>query len=82
MTAVALVAYSFRWSVVSQSIGELGHGVVTTLELSGVSLALSLVLGLVVALARLSPVAPLRLVAYGYVQLFRALSLYIYVLWI
>jgi His/Glu/Gln/Arg/opine family amino acid ABC transporter permease subunit len=76
------LAYTFRWSVLSDSIGQLGDGLLVTLELSLLSLILSLVLGLLVALARLSPLRLLRLTAYGYIQLFRALSLYIYVLWI
>jgi His/Glu/Gln/Arg/opine family amino acid ABC transporter permease subunit len=77
-----LVAYAFRWSVVHDSFGQLWHGVRITLELSLISLVLSLALGLVVALCRTAPFAPLRVVAYLYIQLFRALSLYIYVLWI
>src|SRR5207244_3901810 len=79
---VSLIAYSFRWSVIRESFGELEHGVKITLELSCFSLALSVALGLVVALCRLAPFAPLRLAAYVYVQIFRAVSLYIYVLWI
>src|SRR4029079_16782451 len=58
------------------------HGPRITLERSGLSLLLSLALGLVVALCRLSPLRLLRWLAYVYVQVFRALSLYIYVLWI
>jgi His/Glu/Gln/Arg/opine family amino acid ABC transporter permease subunit len=77
-----LVAYSFRWGIIPEVFGEFEHGVRITLELSAVSLVLSLVLGLLVALARMSPIAPLRFVAYVYTQLFRALSLYIYVLWL
>jgi His/Glu/Gln/Arg/opine family amino acid ABC transporter permease subunit len=76
------VAYTFRWSIVPDSLSELGHGVRITLELSGLSLAFSLALGLLVALCRLSPFRPLSLLAYGYTQIFRALSLYIYVLWL
>ena len=79
---VSLIAYSFRWSVIRESFGELEHGVKITLELSCFSLALSVSLGLVVALCRLAPLAPVRLVAYVYIQIFRAVSLYIYVLWI
>jgi His/Glu/Gln/Arg/opine family amino acid ABC transporter permease subunit len=79
---VTLVGYTFQWSVVSDALPELWHGLRVTLELSGFSVVLALGLGLVVALCRLSPVRPLRWAAYGYVQLFRALSLYIYVLWI
>jgi His/Glu/Gln/Arg/opine family amino acid ABC transporter permease subunit len=77
-----LVAYAFRWSVVHDSFGQLWHGVRITLELSVISLVLSLAFGLVVALCRMANFAPLRVLAYVYIQLFRALSLYIYVLWI
>jgi His/Glu/Gln/Arg/opine family amino acid ABC transporter permease subunit len=40
------------------------------------------VLGLVVALCRMAPLAPVRIAAYVYIQVFRAVSLYIYVLWV
>jgi len=76
------VAFEFRWSVVDESFGQLWHGLRITLELSLISLVLALALGLVVALCRMSPFAPLRFVAYLYIQVFRALSLYIYVLWV
>jgi His/Glu/Gln/Arg/opine family amino acid ABC transporter permease subunit len=79
---IGLVAYAFRWSVVHDSFGQLVHGVRITLELSVISLVLSLALGLVVALCRMAQFAPLRVLAYVYIQLFRAVSLYIYVLWI
>jgi His/Glu/Gln/Arg/opine family amino acid ABC transporter permease subunit len=75
-------AYTFQWDVIRPAIGELWHGLRITLELSLLSLVLSLALGLVVAMCRLSPFRPLRAVAYVYTQVFRALSLYIYVLWI
>ena len=78
----ATVAYAFRWSVVDESFGQLLHGVRITLELSLISFVLALALGLVVALCRMAPFAPLRLLAYVYIQVFRALSLYIYVLWV
>ncbi len=78
----AVLAYTFRWGVVPEVMGEFAHGLKITLELSALSLVLSLALGLVVALCRMSPLAPLRLAAYGYIQVFRAVSLYIYVLWI
>jgi His/Glu/Gln/Arg/opine family amino acid ABC transporter permease subunit len=76
----ALVAYTFRWDVVSDSLGVLFRSVRVTLELSALSLGFSLVLGLVIALCRMSPIAPLRWLAFAYIQVFRALSLYIYVL--
>jgi His/Glu/Gln/Arg/opine family amino acid ABC transporter permease subunit len=79
---VSALAYTFQWDVIRPAIGELWHGLRITLELSGLSLVLSLALGLVVALCRMSAVRPVRAVAYVYIQVFRALSLYIYVLWI
>jgi His/Glu/Gln/Arg/opine family amino acid ABC transporter permease subunit len=77
-----LFAYAFRWSVVQDSFGQLGQGVKITLQLSLLSLVLSLALGLVVALCRMAPLAPVRIAAYIYIQVFRAVSLYIYVLWV
>jgi His/Glu/Gln/Arg/opine family amino acid ABC transporter permease subunit len=77
-----VVAYAFQWSVLRPAIGELWHGLRITFELSGASLVLSLALGLLVALLRMSPLAVVRGTAYLYIQVFRALSLYIYVLWI
>ena len=81
MTAT-IVAYGFQWSIIPSAIGELGHGVKVTLFLSGLSTVLSLALGLVVAVCRMSSLRLLRYGAYVYIQVFRALSLYIYVLWI
>lgn len=79
---ISVLAYTFRWGIVPEVMGEFAHGVKITLELSALSLVLSLALGLVVALCRMSQFAPLRVAAYGYIQVFRAVSLYIYVLWI
>lgn len=78
----SILAYTFRWGIVPEVMGEFAHGVKITLELSALSLVLSLALGLVVALCRMSRFPPLRVAAYGYIQVFRAVSLYIYVLWI
>jgi His/Glu/Gln/Arg/opine family amino acid ABC transporter permease subunit len=75
-------AYAIQWGVIRPAIGELWHGLWITLELSLLSLVFSLALGLVVALCRMSPFRPLKAVAYLYIAVFRALSLYIYVLWI
>jgi His/Glu/Gln/Arg/opine family amino acid ABC transporter permease subunit len=76
------LAYTFDWSVIRPAIGELWHGLRITLELSVLSLVFSLALGLVIALCRMSPFRLLKGFAYVYVAVFRALSLYIYVLWI
>jgi His/Glu/Gln/Arg/opine family amino acid ABC transporter permease subunit len=77
-----VIAYTVQWNVIRPAIGELWHGLRITIELSLLSLVFSLALGLLVALARMSPFRLLRGIAYVYVAVFRALSLYIYVLWI
>jgi len=80
MTALYL-AYSFDWSVIPRSSEFLIRGLGVTVRLTLLSVLLSLVLGLVVALVRMSP-GPLGLIGFVYVQVFRALSLYVYVLFI
>ena len=76
------LAYVFRWELVPESAGLLLHGLGVTLQLSALSFVLSLGLGLVVALCRIAPFRPLRALAYAYTQIFRALSLYVYVLFL
>jgi His/Glu/Gln/Arg/opine family amino acid ABC transporter permease subunit len=60
----------------------LANGLILTLQIAALSFVFAAGLGLLVALCRLAPVAPVRSLAFGYVQLFRAVSLYIYILWI
>ena len=64
---------SFDWSVVvsGQYVEWLLAGLFTTLELAGISIGLALALGLVIAVLRLSPVAPLRALALGYLEFIR-----------
>jgi len=50
--------------------GALLHGLLTTLEIAAVAGVGALVLGVLIAAARVSPVPVLRGVAFGYVQLF------------
>ncbi len=71
-----------NWGAVVEQLPRLGHGLVFTLEISASGYALALVVGLVVALLRRSSWRPVRLVAFGYTQLFRSLSIYIYIIWV
>ncbi|MFF8407375.1 amino acid ABC transporter permease [Streptomyces sp. NPDC014846] len=59
-------------------------GVLTTLKVFAVAGALSLVLGLLLAVARLSEHRPIRWAATGFIELFRAIPLLItiYALWV
>lgn len=67
------MAYHFDFAqVVSGEYGQwLVSGLVTTLEISGISIVLSLVLGTMVAVARLSKVRPLVWLSAIYTEFFR-----------
>jgi His/Glu/Gln/Arg/opine family amino acid ABC transporter permease subunit len=60
----------------------LANGLVLTLQIAALSFVFALILGLLVALCRMAQVRVVSGAAFGYVQLFRAISLYIYILWI
>jgi His/Glu/Gln/Arg/opine family amino acid ABC transporter permease subunit len=78
---VIYLTYTFDWSVVWKSVPFLEKGMAITVRLIVVSIVSSLILGLVVALVRMAP-SPLSVVGFVYVQVFRALSLYVYILFI
>jgi polar amino acid transport system permease protein len=64
----------FHWSIVAQYFVDptiIGQGVVLTLELTAITMVLGSILGVVLAVMRLSPVAVVSMVASGYIWLFR-----------
>ena len=75
------LTYVFDWSVVTKSLPFLERGLGITVRVALTSVLLSLVVGLVVALIRMGP-PPLSVIGFAYVQVFRALSLYVYILFI
>jgi His/Glu/Gln/Arg/opine family amino acid ABC transporter permease subunit len=75
------LSYRFDWSVIWRSLPFFERGVTITLQVIVFSIVFSLALGLVVALVRMGP-PPLSLIGFIYVQIFRALSLYVYILFI
>ena len=68
-----MLDYQFDWSVVlsGQYQQWLLAGLKVTIQLSVVSIALAFLLGLVVAMVRMSPVKPLRALAAAYLEVFR-----------
>jgi His/Glu/Gln/Arg/opine family amino acid ABC transporter permease subunit len=80
VTSVFL-SYSYDWSVIPRSIAFFERGLMVTVRIALLSVAFSLVLGLAVALVRMMP-GPIGFIGFVYVQVFRALSLYIYILFI
>lgn len=65
--------YHFDWSIVlsGKYAGWLLSGVKTTLELSAVAIVFAFLLGLIIAIMRMSHVRPVRWFAHGYLEFFR-----------
>jgi glutamine transport system permease protein len=80
MTAL-LLTYSYDWSVIPRSIAFFERGLSVTVRIALFSVVFSLALGLLVALVRMAP-GPLGVIGFVYIQVFRALSLYVYILFI
>ncbi|MBM2810444.1 MAG: amino acid transporter rane protein 1, family [Chloroflexi bacterium] len=58
-------------------LGLLASGLLVTLELAGLSIVLSLVLGIAIGVMRAAPVAPVAILAEGYIAFFRNIPLLI-----
>jgi polar amino acid transport system permease protein len=68
-----LLHYKFDWAIVlsGKYFEWLLSGLYTTLELSLVSIVFSFIVGLIIAVMRMSHVAPVRWFAHGYLEFFR-----------
>ena len=68
-----MLNYQFDWSVVTSGLYAewLWQGLIVTLQLAVLSCVLGFLLGLVVVVARMSPVAPLRWLAQLYLEFIR-----------
>jgi His/Glu/Gln/Arg/opine family amino acid ABC transporter permease subunit len=75
------MGYEFHFEAVLQQWQWIARGLVMTVYISTVSMALALVLGLVIALCSLSRSAPLRFLAHLYVQVFRGIPLLVFIIW-
>ncbi|MGF1426753.1 amino acid ABC transporter permease [Kitasatospora sp. LaBMicrA B282] len=60
---------------IHETLGPLGHGLQLTLAMTALGFAGALLLGLVLAVCRISPVPPLRVLGTGYVTVFRNIPL-------
>jgi len=74
------MSYNFNWSVLwtGQSGGWLLLGVLTTLNIFVLGLALAVILGILSGALRTAPFAPLRWLASGYVEFFRNVPLLVW----
>ena len=74
------MSYNFNWSVLwsGQSGGWLFQGLLTTLQIFVLGLALAVALGILAGALRTVPIAPLRWLASGYVEFFRNVPLLVW----
>ena len=76
------MGYQWHFEVVAESLDVLLGGLGWTVALSLLSMAASLLLGLVVSFARLSPWGPLRGAATAYIDFLRGTPLLVQILWV
>ncbi|WP_162571767.1 amino acid ABC transporter permease [Variovorax sp. SRS16] len=76
------MSYQMDWEAVLPHLPSMMKGVVFTLQISFTGFALSLLFGLAIALMRMSSLKAVSAFAFGYTQFFRAISIYIYIIWI
>lgn len=74
--------YKFQWNLISRNWDTLVEGVVVTYQVAALAIILASVLGLILALMRLSPRRWASLLAQVYIELGRTLPLYVFLLWI
>jgi glutamine transport system permease protein len=73
--------YEFDWAVVAEYRGWLLAGVGLTLQIAATAMAFAMVLGLFVAICRMSTVWPVRTAASIYIAVLRAIPLLPFILW-
>jgi His/Glu/Gln/Arg/opine family amino acid ABC transporter permease subunit len=76
-----LLDYQFDWSVVIRNLPQFLMGAEVDIWVAVGGFALAAVVGLGVALLRVSTVRIFQAAAYGYVQVLRGIPLYVFVLW-
>ena len=65
------MSYNFKFDILLRYTPEIIHGVLLTLQFSVVTMVCGLAIGLVVAIAAISPLTPTRLAARAYVEAIR-----------
>jgi glutamate/aspartate transport system permease protein len=73
--------YEFDWSSIPGALPYLGQGMVRTLQITGVAIVVGIVLGTLIAVARLSKSSMLSNFAALYVNGFRSVPLVMVLLW-
>jgi glutamate/aspartate transport system permease protein len=73
--------YEFDWSSIPGALPLLWSGMVLTLKITVVAIAVGIIWGTLLALMRMSAIKPLSLFAASYINLFRSIPLVLVLLW-
>lgn len=76
-----LAAYTWQFDAVRDALPHLLDGLVTTIELTAVVMAIGLVAGMAVALARISRFRVVQAVTWAYTELFRTTPILVQLIW-
>ncbi|MCL5046927.1 MAG: amino acid ABC transporter permease [Actinobacteria bacterium] len=74
--------YQFHFDVVQTYLSWIIKGLGMTIYISVVAMAVALVLGLIVALLRMSRVKPIALLGSLYIEFFRGIPLFVFIIWL
>ena len=75
-------SYQFRWDVIWSNLPFLLSGVGETLLISALTLVASVLLGMVIALADMSPLRPVRFLGYAVGEVVRNTPILVQLLWV
>jgi len=76
------MGFEFDWSVVSQYQSWIVAGAWITFKMALAGIAIALCLGLVIALIRMSRFKPLSAFGDAYIQFFRGMPLFVFLIWV
>src|SRR5699024_10737581 len=74
--------YQFDWSVVTSNFPRLFDGLLLTLEIAVIVIALSMILAIPVAFLRMSNIEVVRWLAQIYIEIFRCTPLLVQLFWV
>lgn len=74
--------YKFQWNLISRNLDTLVEGLLMTYQVAALAIVFASILGLILALMRLSPRRWVSLLAQVYIEVGRTVPLYVFLLWL
>jgi His/Glu/Gln/Arg/opine family amino acid ABC transporter permease subunit len=74
--------YNFDWDVVAQALPSMLQGLGLTLQITVITIVISMILAVPVAVGRMSKIEVIRWAAQGYIEIFRCTPLLVQLFWI